>query len=85
MQLETGVISLKGTADLYYELTKVLGISLSCLLHDGFYSCLFLYSCMHRVAYVIFYFIIIIIIIIFRGQTHLAMKANFPGGPLLKY
>ena len=41
-------ITLKGTHDLYFELMKVLSISLSCLLHDGFHSCLFLYSCMLR-------------------------------------
>ena len=46
--LELGFISLKGTHDLYFELMKVLSISLSCLLHDSFHSCLFLYSCMLR-------------------------------------
>ena len=46
--LELGFITLKGTHDLYFELMKVLSISLSCLLHDGFHSCLFLYSCMLR-------------------------------------
>ena len=30
------------------NLWKCLSISLSCLLHDGFHSCLFLYSCMLR-------------------------------------
>ena len=35
-------ITLKGTHDLYFELIKVLGITLSCLLHDDFHSCLFL-------------------------------------------
>ena len=39
-------ITLKGTHNLYFELIEVLSISLSCLLHDGFHSCLFLYSCM---------------------------------------
>ena len=39
---------LQGTHDLYFELIKVLGISLSYLLYDGFHSCLFLYSCMLR-------------------------------------
>ena len=36
--LEPGFITLslhKGTHDLYFELMKVLGISLSCLLQDG--------------------------------------------------
>ena len=40
--LKPGFITLKGTRDLYFELTKVLGITLSCLLHDDFHSCLFL-------------------------------------------
>ena len=39
---------LKGTHDLYFELMKVLGISLSCLLHDGFHGCVFLFRCMLR-------------------------------------
>ena len=39
---------LKGTHDVHLELMKVLGISLSCMLHDGFHSCLFLHSCMLR-------------------------------------
>ena len=46
---------LKGTHDLYFELMKVLGISLSCLLHDGFHDCLFLCSCMLRGSVVKFY------------------------------
>ena len=46
--LEPGFITLRGTHDLYFKLMKVLGISLSCLLHDDFYSCIFLYSCMLR-------------------------------------
>ena len=46
--LERGFITLKGTHDLYFELTKVFSISLSCLLLDGFHSCLFMYSCMLR-------------------------------------
>ena len=41
-------ITLKGNHDFYFELMKMLSISQSCLLHDGFHSCLFLYSCMLR-------------------------------------
>ena len=31
---------------IYFELINVYGIMLSCLLHNDFHSCLFLYSCM---------------------------------------
>ena len=39
---------LKGSHDLYIERIKVVDISLSRLPHDGFYSWLFLYSCMFQ-------------------------------------
>ena len=31
---------------IYFELINVFGITRSCLLHNDFHSCLFLYSCM---------------------------------------
>ena len=45
--LEPSFITLEGTHDLYlFRNINVFGIMLSCLLHNDFYSCLYLYSCM---------------------------------------
>ena len=45
--LEPSFITLEGTHDLHvYRNINAFGIMLSCLLHNDFYSCLFLYRCM---------------------------------------